>query len=325
MASLIANHGFALPALLSSHRQQHIFAAPPSLWKTVTALVRIHDHNPLSSWVNAIRSRRLQAACTTSIMGPARHCVPITLVVCVVISLASAGETWPRHERDALPIPWQDEATGSTEDAVAGPSTPTPSPTQSPTGAPTQSPEQPMTGAGCGISIGSRELCATLATGERCATEAEVAAICAAECCDPEAENHFVDGGIDASVSSVAPTPAPARWALQEATPIRVSDHCDLTDIGGEALCQLQATPASCLTDLEISILCSHTCCHLQFTLAPTTAPFSSTPSTAPSQVPSYTGHCPTQFDLMLLLGKQMTPYLTPTRICLFNCTVRGP
>ena len=305
MASLIANHGFALPALLSSHRQQHIFAAPPSLWKTVTALVRIHDHNPLSSWVNAIRSRRLQAACTTSIMGPARHCVPITLVVCVVISLASAGGTWPRQRR-------QDEATGSTEDAnaVAAPSTPTPSPTQSPT----QSREQPMAGAGCGISIGSREFCATLATAERCATEAEVAAICAAECCDPDAE-----AGIGASGTSVAPTPALARASVSSVAPTLApsEDHCDPFDIGGEALCQLQATPANCLADPEIQILCSHTCCQPLFTPAPTT--------TAPSQVPSYTGHCPTQFDLMLLLGKQMTPYLTPTRICLFNCTVRGP
>ena len=45
--------------------------------------------------------------------------------------------------------------------------------------------------------------------------------------------------------------------------------------------------------------------------------PNSSPPTAAPSQVPSYTGDCPTQLDLMILLGKsKLASNVTISVIC---------
>ena len=172
--------------------------------------------------------------------------------------------------------------------------------TSSPSPSPTL---QSVTGGSCGTSIASPELCAVLATAERCATEPEVVAICAAECCDPDAaQNPAVvdgDGAGSTLASSAAPTPAPALPAV----PVIVNSHClNSVDLLGETFCEVHATQTACLTNGEIAFLCAFTCCHL--TVSPTSAPASSSPSTSPSQVPSYTGDCPIQIDLMILLGQ---------------------
>ena len=224
----------------------------------------------------------------------------------------------------------------------------TSSPSASPTLSPTPSLEQRSIGAaGCGASIGSPEICAMLATGQRCATEPEVAAICAAECCDPDAED-YGDGSsesstgcaldaasasfctsyaslcTDAEIATMCSTTccnvgvllasassvAPTPAPAQPAglpAPVTVLGNCDPNI--EEAFCLQHATPANCLSNPEYPLLCATTCCHI--TLPPTGAPSSSAPSTSPSNVPSYNGDCPIQIDLMILLGKQMSSHVT--------------
>ena len=190
----------------------------------------------------------------------------------------------------------------------------------------------------------SDELCEMLATTQRCVTDPEIPVICAAHCCGTTAGT-VVNDQATANPTGCADNLAPDSFCssvvslcedadiaqacatacctvvgtlvvltLAPAAPqLTVADHggCDpnLADVD-TGFCQ--AFGAACPTDFEIQILCPYTCCH-GVAAGPNSAP-SSVPSAAPSQSaapshgPSFSAACPTQIDLMFLLGKRANP-----------------
>ena len=202
-----------------------------------------------------------------------------------------------------------------------------------------------VAGDSCRMSnTASDELCQMLVTLQRCVSDPEIPVICAAHCCRMAASTAVNDRATanstgcadnlapDSFCSSVVSLCEDADIAqacatacctvvgtlvvltLAPAAPqLTVADHggCDpnLADVD-TGFCQ--AFGAACPTDFEIQILCPYTCCH-GVAAGPNSAP-SSVPSAAPSQSaapshgPSFSAACPTQIDLMFLLGKRANP-----------------
>ena len=202
-----------------------------------------------------------------------------------------------------------------------------------------------VAGDSCRMSnTASDELCQMLVTLQRCVSDPEIPVICAAHCCRMAASTAVNDRATanstgcadnlapDTFCSSVVSLCADVEIALAcataccsdirnmavptlaPATPLTVADHggCDpsIVDLMDTAFCQ--AAAATCPTDPEILFLCPYTCCHGASAGLPSSAP-SSVPSAAPSQGPSFSAACPTQIDLMFLVGKSANLLLVRT------------